>query len=196
MRSSRSLLLLLAALISLFLPACGLLGEPTPDLGSPNTVTAFGVGFRYPGNWKLEQSEEVTSDIKVATLTTESRGSGLAMVQIFKPGVPLDAADVLRSFLKELPGAVDETAVGSVASVTTQGSEDVTRTIAGTTRAGKRSTFRIRVLSETVPHTLEVYAFALGDVSVAIYFQAADEDLAKAGLAFDHIASTLATEAQ
>lgn len=156
--------------------------ERRPDLAHPRRFDEGGLAFAYPGNWKAKTEAAATGTTR--SITVESPGSGLVMIEEFKPAIPIEPG----KFLDELLGQMKRITAGRTRGfVTIAGlaSRPVERRILGAPRAGLRYTFRMAVLGEQVPHTQEGYSVVLPDRTLVFVLQVADEDrrLVEAGFA-------------
>ncbi len=160
-------------------------------MGSPSHHAANGLEFDYPGNWKLKSEMQNEAGVELYTAEIESSGNAIAMVQQFKPWVPLvvdelmvDIAAGMREGAKQELGGVVDYVEGDVV--------DVERTLLGETRTGKEKRFTLSLLGEKVAHTMQIYPVELEDRSLILYMQIPDEDRGKAQPGFDQIYDTLA----
>jgi hypothetical protein len=170
---------------------CHLLGEPTPNVGSPNHHAAHGLEFDYPGNWTLKGEVDNEEGIELYTANVESSGNAIAMVQQFKPALELDVEQMMidvTAGMKE--GAEQE--LGGVVDYSDGSTDDVQREFLGETRSGKEKHFTLGFLGEKVAHTMQMYPVELEDRALILYMQIPDEDRAKAQPGFDQIFASVA----
>lgn len=177
--------------LALHLSACGLLSEPTPDVSAPTHYAEHGLAFDFPGNWKAQAETDTTEGIATTMITVESSGSGIAMVQQFKPAVPIDPDEMLGLLTAEMRKAAGEQ-LGGMMDYSQGGSKPGTRTMLGAERQTRRAEFAVALLGQKVPHTFELVMADLEDRTIVVLLQSADEDLATVKPAFDQIVSTLA----
>jgi hypothetical protein len=178
------------------LPAGGcqlLMGEPAADVANPKRFTGHGLAFDYPGNWSQTSETEVIEGIEMATITTESPGSSLAIVQQFRPSVPIGLDDVLDDFTQGMRESLSEE-MGGVVGMTDRSDSAVEHALLGSPREGRRKQYTLELLGEKADHTVDMYAAELDDRAVIVYVQAADEDLEKATPGFELVMGSLATE--
>jgi hypothetical protein len=170
---------------------CHLLGEPTPNVGSPNHHAANGLDFDYPGNWTLKSEMQNEEGIALYTAEIESSGNAIAMVQQFEPSVPLEVDQLMVDLTTGMrEGAQQE--FGGVIDYADGRIVDVERTLLGQTRTGKEKQFTLSALGEKLAHTMQVYPVELEDRSLILYMQVPDEDRAKAQPGFDQIYDSIA----
>lgn len=184
--------LLVGSLALASAPACGLLFEPKPEVDAPHHYAEHGLAFDYPGNWKLETEKSSTEGIETLMVTVESSGSGIAMVQQFRPAVHVGPDEMLELLTTELRKAAGEQLGGTVGYQQGRASEGV-RTLLGAERPTRRTEFALSLLGEKVPHTFEVVMADLEDRTVVVLLQAANEDLETVRPAFDLLVGSLAT---
>jgi hypothetical protein len=166
--------------------ACGGLSEPQPDLAHPTQFSQNGLQFGYPGNWSATTDTEPAGAEEIVSVTIESPGNALAIVQHYPAGIRPDLDQATSIMVDTMASAVsDESAgvAGMAPPVTTSG----TRQIAGAARDMRTATYTITMFGVDVPHHLNLYA--VGDVLVIT--NVADEDAAMAAQGFDQILDSL-----
>jgi hypothetical protein len=183
-------LLALALLPSL---ACGFLVEPKADITKPQQYALHGLKFDFPGNWKATTDVSQESGIEMVSVSLESSGNALQVVQQFRPAIPLDLRDISATFATEMHAETKQM-LGGTLDYSNGSSDDVQHVVLGESRPAKRNRFTLSLLGEKVPHTAEIVAIELPDRSLVIYDQAADEDLAAAQPGFALVESTLAID--
>ncbi|MBW2278067.1 MAG: hypothetical protein JRF63_11270 [Deltaproteobacteria bacterium] len=168
----------------------GFFVEPAPELEHPQTYSGAEVAFYYPGNWKATESNLSDVGVTAKIIEVESAGNAYLAVQIFTPALPLDALELLDETTRAMHAEVSRMSGGLVRSgdgITT----DVTRQLLGAVRAGKRRQLTLEVLGEQVPHTIEVYAVELAQLSVVVLTTGADEDMSRLGPGYAQVLDSL-----
>jgi hypothetical protein len=182
--------MVLGAALVVGVAGCGFLGEPAPNVASPNHHAEHELEFDYPGNWTLEGEVEDAEGFELYTVEIESSGNALAMVQQFKPSLPLDVEQLMADVTEGLrAGAKEE--LGGMFDYVDGGLTDVERTTLGELRKGKEKRYALSGLGEKAEHTMHMYPVELEDRSLILYMQIPDEDRAKAQPGFDLIFDTL-----
>lgn len=179
------------SLSSLSIAACGFFMEPTPDVENAKQTSAPGFTLSYPGNWTPSTEVEVVEDTTITTLTVESSGNAVAMLQVYEPALPMSAEQVFGLFMEGVAEAGTEE-LGGLASVKTGTSAPMERTVMGETWEGRKGTFSVTVLGEQVPATVETVVHVFDERSVVLVTQAPTEDWSKAKPGFTLIEETLA----
>lgn len=177
-------------------PAAGcqlLMGEPAADVANPKRYQGHGLAFDFPGNWTQTEETEVIEGIEMVTVSTESPGSSLAIVQQFRPSVPIALDDVLDDFTQGMRESLSEE-MGGVVGMTDRSDSSVMHPLLGAPTEGRRKQYTLSLLGEKADHTVDMYAAELGDRSLIVYVQAADEDLEKATPGFELVLGSLVTE--
>ena len=160
--------------------------ERRPDLEHPKRFDEGGVGFAYPGNWKVTAETSAEGAVTIRSISLETPGAALVMIEEFKPAIRVE----LREFLEKLLHHMNKFAAGKTRGLVTVenlSSEPVQRHLLGETRAGLRYRFRMAALGERVPHTFEGYSVALADRTLVLVAQAPDEDLHRVEAGFARI---------
>ncbi len=174
--------------------SCELLaGEPAADVANAKRYAGHDIAFDYPGNWKQTEESEVIEGIEMVTITTESPGSSLAIVQQFRPSVPIELEDVLADFTQGMRESLSEE-MGGVVGMTDKAVSPVSHTMLGEPREGRRKQYTLSLLGESADHTVDIYAAELEDRGVIVYIQAADEDRSKAEPGFELVLGSLTTQ--
>lgn len=170
---------------------CGLLYEPKPEVEAPSHYAEHGLAFDYPGNWKLEAEKSSTEGIETVLVTVESSGSGIAMVQQFRPAIHMEPDEMLELLTAELRKAAGEQLAGALGYQQGGASAGV-RTLLGAERPMRRTEFAVALLGEKVPHTFELVMADLDDRTIVVLLQAPNEDLETVKPAFDLLVGSLA----
>jgi hypothetical protein len=180
-----------ALLVVALLAAAGC--ERRPDLARPKTFDEGGLSFAYPGNWKLKAETSTEGAVSIRSITIDSPGAAVVMIEEFKPAIEVQA----RKFVDELLQQMDKLAGGkSRGLVRVEGlaTRPVQQRILGATRAGQRYGFRMTVLGEKVPHTIDAYSVMLDDRTLVLITQAPDEDVRKVEAGFAQILGSVAVK--
>ncbi len=183
------------ALSSIFVSVggCGIFFEPKPDLDDPKTTTVAGLSVKYPGNWKTELETEDIDGTAFSSLTLESSGSALAVVQVFEPGIGMSSDTVFETYVEGVLEA-SETEFGGVVDVKLRESEDFTRAILDTTWVGRKGTLDLRLLGESVPNRIQTLQRDTDERTIIIVMQAPIEDWKTVQPGFDFIYDGLAED--
>lgn len=166
--------LLVALVLGAHLAAAGC--ERRPDLAHPKRFDEGGLTFVYPGNWKVTTETTEEGAVRIRSVTVESPGNGIVMIEEFTPAVTVEA----KQFLEELLGHMNKLAGGrtrGIVRVDGLASQPVTRRLLGEQRAGLRYRFQMAALGEKAPHTVEGYSATVQGRSLVVVAQAPDEDL-------------------
>jgi hypothetical protein len=173
--------------------ACGMFGEPEPDVATAQRHTSAGLTFEYPGNWKTEVAQEHVEGTTITTITVSSKfGNAVALVQQFQPRADVDRDQVVHDFFAGVRGAVPELA--TIERLDGGQAETIHRRLFGESREGRRLRYAIEMLGEKVPHTVDMVFAELDDRLVIVYAQIPDEDRGKALPGFDLVMDSLALE--
>ena len=172
---------------------CGFFVEPAPDIDNPKTASAPGFTMSYPGNWKTSTEAEKIEGFTVTTLTIESSGNALAMIQVYEPGIEMGAEEVFGLFMSGVQDASKEE-LGGMLNVNTGSSTAMTRTVIGEEWQGRKGQFTVTLLGEKVPSRIETLQHYAEERSVVVFLQAPSEDWAKAKPGFDQVMDTLAEQ--
>jgi hypothetical protein len=158
--------------------------ERRADVAHPKRFDEGGLSFDYPGNWKASAVTSAEGAVTIRSITVESPGSGLVMIEEFKPAFPVEPKEFLDALLRNMNKLASGKTRGLV-TIEGLASRPVQRQLLGEPRAGLRYTFRMAVLGEKVPHTVEGYSVALPGRTLVFVAQAPDEDrrLVEAGFA-------------
>ena len=170
---------------------CGFFFEPKPDLENKKSAEVAGFSVSYPGNWKTELESEDIDGVKYSSLTIESSGNALAIIQVFEPGVELTPGEAFDFYIEGMKEA-SETEFGGVMNLKLRGSEDFQREVMKTTWNGRKGQLDLAVLGETVPHRLQTVQRSTEDKTVVIVVQAPSEDWKTASPGFDAIYDSFA----
>jgi hypothetical protein len=186
----------LAAVVCIagFTAACGFFFEPKPDVDKPKSTSVAGLEVSYPGNWKTELASSRENGVEVDTLTIESSGNAIALVQVFQPAIEFDADEIHDIYLTELVSAAQATSKG-MATLSRDGAPTpFTRTVLGQPAEGRAASHSITLLGERVPHKIETLHQNLPDRSVIVVVQAPTEDWARVEPGFALIYDSLVAE--
>ena len=187
------------AVLSLVLGAVPLTGcellaiEPTADVDNPIDYSGHDLSFQHPGNWKRSEESEVLEGIEMVTISVESPGSTLAVVQQFRPAVPVELESVMVDFTEGMREGLQEE-VGGVIDMTEKSTSTVTHAMLGQDREGRRKQYSLSLLGESADHTVDVYAAEFEDRSIIVYLQTADEDRKKSEPGLELVLSTLSVK--
>jgi len=165
---------------------CGFFMEPKPDLENKKTAEVGRFSVEYPGNWKTELETDDIDGVKFASLTVESGGNAIAVVQVFEPGVELSPDEVFEMYAEGMVEA-SKTEFGGVLDISVHGKKDFTRGILGTTWVGRTGTVDVKLLGEKVPNRLQTLQHYDEQRTVVIVAQAPVEDWNTATHGFDAI---------
>lgn len=177
-----------APLFALAVTACG----ARPNLEAPKVIVHDLVEAKYPGNWKLEQSEEKEHGVRTSTFTIEP-SDGVFMLLVFSPPVPITLPEFAATMMGSMDEALKEYAVGSVDLVKKiDGTKTpVSRTISGAVREGLRIPTQLSALGEKVPMTIELYGISSEHTSAVAFQQSANEDLERDSPGFAFILDSI-----
>lgn len=178
----------------LFTPlACGLFGEPKPDIADAQRHTGAGLTFQYPGNWETEVEQDQVNGITVTMITASSKhGNAVAIVQQFQPLPEIDPDQIVLDFFTGIREAIP--GVATVTRLDDGVAPTIHRELLGVEREGRKLRYSIEVLGESVPHTVDMIFAELEDRAIVVYSQIPDEDREKAMPGFDLIMDSLALE--
>lgn len=173
--------------------ACGMFGEPKPDLEGAETFTGAGLRFEHPGNWETEVEQDKFDDLTMTMITVTSKhGNAVAIIQQFQPQAVVDRDQLVVEFFEgvreSMPGITD------IRRLDGGEAEVISQPLLGSEREGRRLRYAIELLGETVPHTVDIVFAELEDRLVIVYTQIPDEDRSKAMPGFERISSSLALE--
>lgn len=165
---------------------CGFFMEPKPDLENKKTATVSHLSVEYPGNWKTELETDDSDGVKFSSLTVESSGNAIALVQVFEPGVDLGPQMVSQTYAEGMVEASKEE-FGGVLSVSVHSDKDFTREVLGDTWVGRSGTADVKLLGEKVPNRIQTLQHTDEERTVIIVVQAPTEDWNTASPGFDAI---------
>ena len=160
--------------------------EPKPDLENKKTAEVGRLSVEYPGNWKTELESDELEGVNFASLTVESSGNAIAVIQVFEPGVELTPDEVFEMYAEGMVEA-SQTEFGGVMNVSVHSKQDLTRGVMGTTWVGRMGTVDVKLLGETVPNHLQTLQHFTPERTVVIVAQAPTEDWDTARHGFDAI---------
>jgi hypothetical protein len=178
----------------LFTPlACGMFGEPKPDIVDAQRHTGAGLTFQYPGNWEIEVEQQPINDITVTMITaTSKRGNAVAIVQQFQPLPVVDRDQIVVDFFAGIREAMP--GVATIARLDGGVAPTIHRELLGAEREGRKLRYSIEVLGESVPHTVDMIFAELEDRLIIVYSQIPDSDREVAMPGFDLVMDSLALE--
>lgn len=171
---------------ALFGAGCGFFIEPKPDLDNKKTAQLGNFSVEYPGNWKTELETDDAEGVKFSSLTVESDGSAIAVVQVFEPAIDFSADQVFDTYVEGMIEA-SKTEFGGVLDVSVHSEEEFSRAVLGSTWAGRRGTFDVKLLGEKVPNRIQTVQHSNDERTVIIVVQAPTEDWKTASPGFDAI---------
>lgn len=160
--------------------------EPKPDLENKKTAQVGPFSVEYPGNWKTELESDEAEGMTFSSLTVESEGSAIAMVQVFEPAIEFSPERVFETYVEGMLEA-SKTEFGGVLNLSVHGEADFSRAVLGSTWAGRTGTVDVRLLGEKVPNRIQTVQHSDEQRTVVIVVQAPTEDWATASPGFDAI---------
>lgn len=175
-----------AVTTAFFGAGCGFFMEPKPDLENKKTAQLGDFSVEYPGNWKTELETDEAEGMKFSSLTVESEGSAIALVQVFEPAIEFTAEQVFETYVEGMLEA-SKTEFGGVLDVSVHGQEDFSRAVLGSTWAGRTGTVDVKLLGEKVPNRIQTVQHSNDERTVIIVVQAPTEDWKTASPGFDAI---------
>ncbi|MEM6292346.1 MAG: hypothetical protein AAGA54_13820 [Myxococcota bacterium] len=177
----------LVAAVSTLALGCGFFMEPTPDVDNPEQASAGAVEVKYPGNWKTSLETDTIEGVEFSSLTIESSGNAIAVVQVFEPAVPLEPDEVFTMYMEGVTEA-SKTEMGGLVDVGTQtATSPFSHDLLGSSVEGRTATYNLSMLGETVPHKIQTVHTSTDDYTVVVVAQAPAEDWAKAEPGFELI---------
>lgn len=166
----------------LLLKICCLLagcGEPAADVARPRQYEKEGLAFQHPGNWKIEEDQNLEG---IRHLTIETSGDAIVIVQMFPPGMGLPLEDYAREFAK---AAAEELPMGRVVG------SKFTPLAKSDGFDGLQEDFTLQLLGEKVPHVRRYFSQDFGARHCFLICQVAEEDLGKVEAGFKQVAASL-----
>lgn len=178
----------------LFTPlGCGFFGEPKPDVTDAQRHTGAGLRFDYPGNWETEVEQEQLDDLTMTMITVTSKhGNAVAIVQQFQPLAEVDPDQIVLDFFEGVREAMP--GVADISRLDGGNAPTIRRQLFGVEREGRKLRYAIKVLGESVPHTVDMFFAQLDDRLIIVYSQIPDDDRDKVMPGFDLIMDSLALE--
>ena len=170
--------------------SCSLFIEPAPNVDQPKTYSDHGVTYDYPGNWKVSEESMNEGGTEITTITVESPGSTIAIVQVFDSPIDIEMDMLVDEFQKGMSSALSAQ-FGGIVTVEQRDRVPTERNILGGSREGRKARFDVAILGEKVPHTVDLYGMKLTERTIALYLQAPDEDVEKVKPGFDLVLDTL-----
>jgi hypothetical protein len=162
-------------LASVALGGCGFFFEPQPDLDNKKTAKVAGLSVEYPGNWTTEQESEELEGVTFSSLTIESSGNAIAVIQVFEPGVDFTPKEIFDTYIEGMKEAA-QTELGGVFELSVRGDEDFSRDILGNSWQGRKGVVEIGLLGEKVPNRLQTVQRHRDEQTVVIIMQGPVED--------------------
>ena len=165
---------------------CGFFMEPKPDLENKKTATVAGLSVSYPGNWKTELESEDVEGATFSSLSIESSGSALAIIQVFEPGIEMTPEDVFETYIEGMLEASQEE-FGGVFDLALRSDESFSRDVLGSSWEGRTGMLDLKLLGENVPHRIQSVQRFKDDKTIIIVVQAPVEDWKTVSPGFDAI---------
>lgn len=193
MASALRALVVLAALGGACERAQGWFGEPRAEVGAGRREHrgADGISFAYPGNWTLREAAGERGDTELRTITLESPGEALLLVQVFRPALALDLDEHLARTLDAL--VADQTARGGGVVAAEPGAVTAfTRAWLAAPRPARRVALTVRSPGERATSAIELHAAQLPGRTVLVFTTVPDAGRAAAAAGFDLVLDTLA----
>lgn len=162
-------------LVSVAIGGCGFFFEPKPDLENKKSTTVGGLTVQYPGNWTVEKETEDLDGVEFASLTIESSGNALAMIQVFEPGVGLTPQEVFDTYVEGMKDAA-QTELGGVFELSVRSDEAYSRDLLGNSWQGRKAVVEVGLLGEKVPNRLQTLQRDREDQTVILVVQGPVED--------------------
>ncbi len=172
---------------------CGFFMEPKPDLENKKTATVSGLSVTHPGNWKTELESEDVEGATFSSLSIESSGSALAMIQVFEPGIEMTPKDVFQTYVEGMLEASQEE-FGGVFDLKLRSDDAFSREVLGSTWQGRTGVLDLKLLGENVPHRIQSVQRFDDDKTIIIVVQAPVEDWKTVSPGFDAIYDGLSEE--
>ena len=162
-------------LATVALGGCGFFFEPRPDLDDKKSAKVASLGVEYPGNWTVEQESDELDGVKFSSLTIESSGNAIAVIQVFEPGVDFTPEEIFDTYVEGMKEAA-QTELGGVFDLTVRSDEAFTRDILGNSWQGRRGVVDVGLLGEKVPNRLQTLQRHRDEQTVVIIMQGPLED--------------------
>lgn len=164
--------------VSFALMALGTSCERVADVSSPLSYAKEGISFLYPGNWKIEDDENLEG---TKFLSVESPGDALFLVM----ESPDDGTGTLQEFVKSFSESFGgEIPIGTVEKPT---SSDIQRKGKTGQLRGIRQRIEISLLGERTSFIQEFFAVKASGKTAFLVCQSPEEDFDKTEPAFDQI---------
>ena len=152
--------------------------ERVADVSSPLSYAKEGISFLYPGNWKIEDDENLEG---TTFLSVESPGDALFLVV----KSPDEGTETLQDFVKSFSESFGgEIPIGTVEKPT---SSDIQRKGKTGQLRGIRQRIEISLLGESTSFVQEFFAVKSSGKIAFLVCQSPEEDFDKTELAFDQI---------
>lgn len=156
-------------------------GERSAKVQEPLDYRKAGLGFRYPGNWKVTQDMETSG---IHHLTIESPGDAVMIIQVFPEDG--DEAMALKAYVQDFSSSDGQPPAGSFGP----------STFTDPVREGRYESiterFSVSLLGQTVEH-VRIYRRVVLDGKVCFLIaQVAEEDRATVQPGFEKVFATFA----
>lgn len=155
-------------------------GEPVADVAKPQSYEKGGLKFRYPGNWKIAEDEDLGAGVR--HLSVETGGDALVVVQLF----PMESAHSLEDYARAFS---TETAAALPIGKMTGSKFTPLAEADGFARLQENCT--LQLLGEKIPHVRHYLSRDFGELRCFLICQVADEDLQKVTDGFKQVAASL-----
>ena len=165
---------------------CGFFMEPKPDLENKKTAQLGKFSVEYAGNWKTELETDEAGGMTFSSLTIESQGSAIAMVQVFEPAIDFSPEQVFETYVEGMLEA-SKTEFGGVLDLSVHSEDEFSRAVLGSTWVGRTGTVDVTLLGEKVPNRIQTVQHSNDERTVVIVVQAPTEDWKTASPGFDAI---------
>ncbi|MBV1857752.1 MAG: hypothetical protein KUG77_05010, partial [Nannocystaceae bacterium] len=164
----------------------GFFMEPKPDLENKKVAEVRNFSVEYPGNWKTELETDEANGVTFASLTVESDGNAIAIVQVYEPGLDLDPEEVYKTYTEGMVEVAKEE-FGGVLDVAFHGEKDFSRDVLGVAWVGRTGIVDVKLMGEKVPNRIQTVQQVTEARTVIIVVQAPEDDWKTASPGFDAI---------
>lgn len=161
---------------ALLLTGCG---ERKANVSSPLSYEKAGLTFQYPGNWRIEDDEDIDG---IHYLSVETNGDALVIVQMFPMAVAEPLEDYAKMFSKKSAAAMPMGEMTSSKFTALPAANGFTRL---------QENCGMRVMNQDVPHVRYYLSRDFEGQRCFLLCQVADEDLKKVEAGFEQIAASL-----
>lgn len=169
-----------AVAIVFVLSSCG---EPKADVALPKRYDKNGIRFEHAGNWRI--SEELKEEGTFRSVTIETQGDAIVIVQVFESAAVLPLKEYAELFSREAAKAMS---VGKALPSTFTPLEPKD----GWQRLSEA--FSVRVVGVDVPHTRRIHGRDIGMRRCYVLCQVADEDLKDVEAGFEQVLRSIELE--